>query len=103
MENYKNFEAAVSNFAPDLMLSHEDAIGSIEISIRTEYIDMDLLKEEVKEAFSNPYFDWLKFVYSNGVLIADDTESISNEEAKKYVKSLIWNFLFPDIDAKPIA
>lgn len=96
MKSYKNFEIAISNFAPDLMLSHEDALGAMEIAIDTGYIQKKELIVEVEEAFTNPYFDWVEFVVRNNLLYESEGKPITNSYAKEYVKSLIWDHLFDD-------
>lgn len=102
MKSYKNFEVAISNFAPDLMLSHEDALGAMEISMNTGYIDKEELLIEVDEAFANPYFNWVEFVMRNNVLYESEENPLTNSKAKEYVKSLIWDYLF-NSGVKPIA
>jgi len=101
MKSYKNFEVAISNFAPDLMLSHEDALGAMEISMNTGYIEKDDLLKEVDEAFANPYFDWVEFVVRNNIMHENTANPLTNIKAKEYVKSLIWDYLF-NSETKPI-
>ncbi|MFN8417608.1 MAG: hypothetical protein U0U66_14860 [Cytophagaceae bacterium] len=96
MKSYKNFEAAISNFAPDMMLSQKDALGAIEISINTGCINKADLLLEVEDAFFNPYFDWIEFAKCNKVIIVDDIQPITKNEAREYIKSLIWDYLHPD-------
>lgn len=96
MKSYKNFESAISYFDPAMMLSHEDALGAIEMSIKTGYIDKIILLLEVEEAFENPYFNWVQFVLQNKVLYDNDKQNLTNYDAKEYIKSLIWDYLFSD-------
>ena len=102
MKNYKNFEVAISNFAPDLQSSYEDGLESLDRAIRLGHINKDDLIIEVEDAFSNPYFDWIEFVLQNKILYNDEEKPLTKEYAKEYIKSLVWNYLFGDNETKSV-
>lgn len=94
-EKYKNLAAACTIFTEKLDLSIDQNLACLDSSIEQGYIDRNALKDELKLAFNDQDFKWLAFALEQK-LIVYNIESYTNEEVREYVKSLIWDYLYPD-------
>lgn len=93
MNVFNTLKAALSYFTLDLQLSYEDAIGALEISIVNGHINKIKLKEEYQKALSDPNFGWASFCVDNNLLSPNDSEKLSDQVAKDYIRSLIYDYV----------
>ena len=93
-EKFDNLAAAINIFSEEYDLSLDQNLRSLDLSVQQGYIDKALLKEELDNALSDPDFDWVGFAFENRLIVRDKWK-YTNDGMKDYVKSLIWDYLYP--------
>jgi hypothetical protein len=60
-ERFKNMAATFRLFSEEFDLSHDQNLGSLDLSIKQGLIDKHKLKEELNYALTDPNFHWINF------------------------------------------